>query len=103
MMNRADSTETIFSCISQSSRYDNTEQLHRGGMVRADLSQYDLLYDSESSSSKHYIPIANSKDWSIFDQPRENFFNSMDYDYDFGERSNSLTLTMNNFARSGRR
>eukprot|EP00833_Pecoramyces_ruminatium_P017088 jgi/Orpsp1_1/1191120/evm.model.d7180000083616.1 len=97
IMNRSDSSDTIFSCISQGSRYDNTEQLQRGGMVRADLSQYDLLYDSENSSSKHYIPIANSKDWSIFDQPRENFFNSVDFDYDFGETSNSLSLSIENF------
>jgi len=97
MLSRADSNDTIFSCISQSSRYDSTEQLQRGGMVRADLSQYDLLYDSESSSSKHYIPTANPRDWSIFDQPRENFFNSIDFDYNLGDNCNSLSLGMDNY------
>jgi len=97
VLNRADSTDTIFSCISQGNRYDSTEQLQRGGMVRADLSQYDLLYDSENSSSKHYIPTANPRDWSIFDQPRENFFNSLEFDYDFGESSNSVSLGMDTY------
>ncbi|ORX61021.1 hypothetical protein BCR36DRAFT_315160 [Piromyces finnis] len=96
MLSRANSNDTIFSCISQSSRYDSTEQLQRGGMVRADLSQYDLLYDSESSSSKHYIPTANPRNWSIFDQPRENFFNSIDYDYNLGDNCNSLSFGIDN-------
>ncbi|OUM65221.1 hypothetical protein PIROE2DRAFT_60200, partial [Piromyces sp. E2] len=66
-------------------------------MVRADLSQYDLLYDSESSSSKHYIPTANPRDWSIFDQSRENFFNSIDFDYNLSDNCNSLSLGMDNY------